>query len=278
MSAPDAAACDAVTRAAWTADTVNLAAVTSAAGLQTRVDTKYLMTAGRFAALAPVLTAHAAVLRIAGRRAFAYESMYFDTPDLLTYRQHVQGRRRRYKIRTRAYLDCGDCLLEVKCAGTRESVVKHRTPYPMAARTRLTAAGGAFVDRTLAASYGLAAPPGLAPVLITAYRRVTFADPDAGLRVTCDTDLTVIPAPGAEDGGATRPVWALRAAPDLVIVEVKAARSGSGVERALRGHRVRPISLSKYCVAVAALREHDGGPPLPANPWRRASRRLRLRR
>ena len=266
---------DIVAAAAWAAAGVDLAAVTAAADLQTRVDRKYLLTTGDFAALAPALTAHATVLEIGGRRAFAYESVYFDTPDLLTYRQHLQGRRRRYKIRTRTYADAGDCLLEVKCAGARDSTVKHRAPYPAAARGLLTATGRSFVARALAASYGLPAPAGLAPVLTTAYRRVTFADPAAGLRVTCDTDLAVIPTAGAGGGGAT-PGWTLRAAPDLVIVEVKAAHPGSPAERVLRRHRVRPIGMSKYCAAVAALRAHGWGPPLATNPWHRAARRLRL--
>lgn len=255
-----------VADAAWRADAIGLPAVTAAADLQTRVDRKYLLTAGEFAGIAPDLSRHLRALEIGGRRAFGYASVYFDTPDLLTYRQHLQGRRRRYKIRTRAYLDSGDCLLEVKCAGGREETIKHRAEHPMADRDRLTAPGRAFVAAALAGTYGLPVPPGLGPVLTTAYRRTTFADPRAGLRVTCDTELTIT-APGAPE---------LRAAPDLVIVEVKAAAAGSPVERALRGHRLRPVTLSKYCVAVAALRAHGWGPPLPANPWHRVTRRLDL--
>lgn len=254
----------AVAGAAGRADGVGLAAVTAAADLRTRVDRKYLLTTEEFTRLAPGLYGHLRALEIGGRRAFAYASVYFDTPDLLTYRQHLQGRRRRYKIRTRAYLDSGDCLLEVKCAGGREETIKHRTAHPMAARDRLTAAGRAFVATALAGTYGLPVPPGLRPVLTTAYRRTTFADPDAGLRVTCDTDVTIT-APGVPE---------LRAAPDLVIVEVKAASAGSPPERALRRHRLRPVTLSKYCVAIAALRGHGQGPRLPANPWHRVTRRL----
>ena len=75
--------------------------------LQARIDHTYLVPLERFAELAARLPDTYAVLEIEQLRGLAYESVYFDTPDLLTYRQHLQGRRRRYKVRTRAYLDSG---------------------------------------------------------------------------------------------------------------------------------------------------------------------------
>jgi hypothetical protein len=102
---------------------VSLAEVVERSALQARIEHKYLVPLERFAELAARLSDTHAVLEIDQLRGFAYESVYFDTPDLLTYRQHLQGRRRRYKVRTRAYLDSGDCRFEVKLkgAGSRPS-------------------------------------------------------------------------------------------------------------------------------------------------------------
>jgi len=123
----------------------SLAEVIERTALQARLDRKYLVPVDRFAELAARLPDAYAALEIDQLRGFAYESVYFDTPDLLTYRQHLQGRRRRYKVRTRTYLDSGDCSFEVKLKGRRELTIKARLPYPIADRTRLTPLAHAFL-------------------------------------------------------------------------------------------------------------------------------------
>ncbi|MFC7744428.1 hypothetical protein ACFQXA_31035 [Nocardiopsis composta] len=50
---------------------------------------------------------------------------------MLGYRQHVQGRRRRFKARTRGYLDSGTASFEVKMEGARSATVKERTAHPV---------------------------------------------------------------------------------------------------------------------------------------------------
>ena len=70
------------------------------------------------------------MLQIDRRRSFDYESVYFDTPDLSTYRAHVQRRRLRFKARTRTYTDSGLCMFEVKLTG------RAARPSRSACRTR----------------------------------------------------------------------------------------------------------------------------------------------
>jgi hypothetical protein len=166
----------------------SLADVIERVALQARVDRKYLVPVDQFAELVERLPGGWAVLEIERRRGFAYESVYFDTPDLLTYRQHLQGRRRRYKVRTRAYLDSGDCAFEVKHKGPRDQTVKARLPYPVAARAHLTAEAREFLADQLPEAYGQPAPR-LAATAVTAYQRTTLADVGRGTRLTCDVDL-----------------------------------------------------------------------------------------
>ena len=53
-------------------------------------------------------------LLIDGPADHSYRSTYFDTADLLTCRAHIQGRRRRWKARSRLYVEDRLCRLELK--------------------------------------------------------------------------------------------------------------------------------------------------------------------
>src|SRR5690625_7940467 len=80
------------------------------AALQTRVDTKYLISPEQLVAVLDQIGSHLRVLDIEGQRSFGYESVYFDTTALRTFRDHRQGRRLRFKVRTRLYQNSGDCM------------------------------------------------------------------------------------------------------------------------------------------------------------------------
>ena len=95
----------------------SLAELNDAAGLLTRVDRKYLVPLERAQELVGGLSSEARVLEIDGRRRFSYASTYFDTPGLEAFMLTARKRRRRFKVRTRTYLDSGLCFLEVKTRG-----------------------------------------------------------------------------------------------------------------------------------------------------------------
>ncbi|HOW02120.1 MAG TPA: hypothetical protein PLY19_11725, partial [Rhodoglobus sp.] len=79
---------------------ISLAELTAAAELQTRVDRKYVLTRAQAGTVLRDLAPDTRVLEIDGTRAMAYESVYFDTRDLLSYRMAAHARRRRFKLRT----------------------------------------------------------------------------------------------------------------------------------------------------------------------------------
>ncbi|MFE5308582.1 VTC domain-containing protein [Isoptericola sp. NPDC056605] len=239
---------------------VSLAELDATAALQTRVDRKYVLTPAEVAALLATLAAHGPrVLEIAGDRSFTYASTYYDTADLLTFRLAARRRRRRFKVRTRTYVDTGNAtFLEVKTRAARGVTVKERRPWQLA--TPLAGEGLDFVDDRLAAAH-LDAPPSahLAPVLRSAYRRTTVLLPDA--RVTLDTGLRWrLAGPEATDR-STADVG------DLVVVETKAGTAPSSADRALWRAGHRPDRISKYATGLATLR-----PDLPDHPWRRLRR------
>ena len=133
---------------------VGLEELNSEAALQTRVDRKYVVPARLAGQLLTTFRADVRVLDMNGTRSFAYDSVYFDTACLDSYLLAAHGRRRRYKIRTRTYVDSAVSFLEVKTEGAREATVKERIPYLPEDRARLTAEGLEYVRETLSAAVG----------------------------------------------------------------------------------------------------------------------------
>jgi len=74
-------------------DPVTLDGLVAEASLLTRVDRKYVLPRAGLDAVIGALDPHTKVLEIDGARAFAYESVYFDTPDLLSFRMAAQQAR-----------------------------------------------------------------------------------------------------------------------------------------------------------------------------------------
>jgi hypothetical protein len=104
------------------------------------------------------------VLEIERRRAFGYRSAYLDTPDLHSYLGAGRSHRRRWKVRTRTYLDAGldagSTWLEVKTRAGRGQTLKQRIAHPDAELSGgLTAEGRAFVDGIIGDHYGVALRP-----------------------------------------------------------------------------------------------------------------------
>lgn len=227
------------------------------ASLQERMDRKYLLPAIEVDRVLAAVEPQTRVLEIDGIRAFGYESVYFDTPELTSFRLTAYRRARRFKVRTRTYVDSASCWLEVKTPGRRGTTIKHRRPYRPDDRSTLEP-GRAFVNSVLAdiPIPGHQAMP-FAPTLITRYRRSTLFLPGTASRVTIDSDLVW-------EGDRGRSL----SLPGMAIVETKTGSTASRVDRLLwsRGHR--PVRISKYATGLAALH-----PELPAGLWRRTLRR-----
>jgi VTC domain len=230
---------------------VSLERVLSVAQLTTRVELKYLVPLTALPALLRGLPQELMALDIGGRRIFDYESVYFDTESFALYRNHVQGKRRRYKARIRSYCDSGDAMLEVKLKGRRGQTVKERLPYDFDRRRELTHEGRLFLDTVVAQAYGFTAPP-LWPSLTTAYRRATLVDLERRSRLTIDVNLSWF------DGDSSHQ------ADHLALIESKSLTGPGPADALLRSLGVRPVRISKYCLGVALLH-----PDLAANPWNR---------
>ncbi|SHI58044.1 VTC domain-containing protein [Tessaracoccus bendigoensis DSM 12906] len=251
---------------------ITLPELLTEAELLTRFDRKYLLDPRQTQTLLQEFDPHTRVLEIDGRRCFRYESVYFDTPDLLSYRQAAHARRHRFKVRTRSYLDSGQAFLEVKVRGDREVTVKDRIGYDLCTRDQLTDSGRDYTEDTLhQLGMDRSVAEQLHPTLVTRYGRITLLPPEPGVRVTIDTDLSWSAIHSARtaharvaDGGDDSRSLAL---PDLVIVETKSGAHPSSIDRLLWRSGHRPLSISKYGTGLAALRGD-----LPSNKWARILR------
>jgi hypothetical protein len=238
---------------------ISLEELNAQARLMTRVDRKYFVPRQLFLQLLRATDEDFQVLEIARKHRFQYRTVYFDTPDFRFFRDHVQGRRQRFKVRTRTYVDTGSSHLEVKSKGYRGQTVKQRIAHPIDRPFELTGSGQNFVASILDAKTGLSAKPQVAasdltPVLETVYDRITLTHD--GQRLTCDLDITTRSGDHSHVG------------PTDVLVETKSPGGVSIWDDLLAQAGIREHRVSKYCVGAAL---HN--PELPANPWNRTIRR-----
>ena len=208
------------------------------AALQRRTDRKYLLPTDRITLLCALRDDHEA-LAIDGRRLSSYDSVYFDTPDLRCYTEHVAGRRPRFKIRSRLYADTGVCSFEVKIARENGETSKHHLPYDERDHGTLTEAARDFVTEAL----GDLAPDDLEPTLRTTFRRATLAAHDGSERVTADVDLRL----ATPDGEAAAPL------DGAVLVEAKSEDGDAPFDRLMQQTGIDEISLSKYRLGIERL-------------------------
>lgn len=230
---------------------VSLTDLNLQAALLARHDRKYVLADAAVRRLLATLPADMQVLDIDGRQRFRYETQYFDTPDLRSFRDAVRGRPTRWKVRTRSYLDSGEAWFEVKLRDRRGRTTKLRRPQCFDTRAQFGTDDRAFVD-----GCGLADLGELAPVLRTSYERITLLEPSTASRMTIDVDLrcSLLGGPSVGLDGAA-------------IVETKTVGRASLADRALWAIGQRPVRFSKYGTGLAAVR-----PDLPSNRWHRTLR------
>ncbi|MFT4306498.1 MAG: polyphosphate polymerase domain-containing protein [Microbacterium sp.] len=240
---------------------IGLEELNAQAELQVRVDRKYILPIDRLPqVLAGLSGTRARVLEIDEERTQRYASLYFDTPTLDSYLGAAHGRRRRFKVRARTYVDSGDSFLEVKTRGGRGATVKDRVPVVGASLDE----DGVVYATALLSDAGIPRAEILArdldPILETCYRRVTLLVPEADgstSRATIDVDLSW--------NDLARGGFSL---PDAAIVETKSGQRPGTVDRLLWRAGHRPTILSKYGTGLASIR-----PELPRNKWHRVLNR-----
>lgn len=240
-------------------NTIELDALNAHGELLRRFDTKYVVQQDQLEDLFVSLPESFLVLRNEGRLSTPYTTCYYDDSSLHTYFDHLKKRRRRFKIRTRFYNNPHDGYLEIKIKQPREQTEKIRWSYDVAtigdtlAPEHITHLNSALASATyplLTKDYHR--------TVTTEFSRVTLFNPVSQERITVDTHLVVTDSKKSAEIGTHH-----------AIVEIKAPSQVGHTHRILTQLGIRPVSISKYCLAMTALH-----PELRGAPWRAPLRQL----
>ena len=207
--------------------------------LMNRIDTKYLTDEGHLVEiLRDAAQTGYRVLETAGERLSPYDSVYYDTAGLKMFCDHHNRRLKRQKVRTRHYVLSGDAFLEIKRKNNKGRTSKKRIAIPVAELYGFS--GDAPACDYLSAKSWFRSDE-LSPSVETVFSRITLVDPDRTERLTIDTCVRFRNLRTGRDAS-------LR---DAVVIELKQdGRVESRMKRILLDHRVKPLRISKYCIAV----------------------------
>ena len=206
--------------------------------LLNRIDTKYLTNEATLVrVLEDARAAGYRALEADGATISPYESVYFDTQGLAMFLAHHNRRLVRQKVRTRVYVNSGEAFLEIKRKNNKGRTKKKRTGIPL---TELMG----FADDPAATAYlgrySAFRAEELSPVLSTVFRRITLVNPQRTERITIDTELYFKNFRTGKSASLD----------DAVIIELKQdGHAASPMKRILLGRRVKPVRISKYCIA-----------------------------
>lgn len=208
-----------------------------------RLDNKYVIGSAVLRRAVAELAWHFDVLEIGGRRAFTYETCYFDDAGLHSYFDHHRGRRKRAKVRTRRYVESGQCFLEVKLKHARGQTIKKRMPYDADKHGLLDGNAWSHIQDSYRSLYGDDFPHEISRVLDMRYQRMTLVAKLGGERLTIDNRLRFL-----------RNRRIVPVDDDVFIIETKSANGNGIADRLLRQLHQHPTKhCSKYCTGMALL-------------------------
>lgn len=216
-------------------DAITLEEMDSVA-LMNRTDTKFMLSIADLEDILKCLPLSYRMLEVDGIRENSYETLYYDTSDLYFYRRHHSGKKNRYKIRKRRYVESNLTFLEVKFKTNKDRTIKDRTRIPQVGQD-LNEIEKKFIkeEATLEDEF--------VPILWNRFKRITLVNKEWHERLTIDLNLTF------EVGDRA---FVLE---NFVIAEVKQEKQNrhSPFMREVKRRLIREDSVSKYCLGVAML-------------------------
>lgn len=223
--------------------------------LMNRVDTKFLVTSDQLLAILNGIHEHYYAQEVEGKRLSAYDTVYYDTPDLRMYTIHHDRHLVRDKVRVRTYVDSHLTFCEVKHKTNKGRTKKKRIEIPTGIDVTVDPVASAFLRERQ--PYPLER---LSPNLETVFDRFTLVNFEKTERLTIDCNLNF-----------NNFVSGTSASMDsLVIMELKQdGRARSLLKEVLFDLRIKPYKISKYCIGTAMTR-----PEVRQNRFKKKIRRI----
>ncbi|WP_428663246.1 polyphosphate polymerase domain-containing protein [Runella sp.] len=199
-----------------------------------RIDARYLLPKKNLEEILGVIQPHYQLLHLRGKRLFRYDTLYFDTPERLFYHQYISGRLKRYKIRSRRYVETDENYFELKCRNNKRNTITQRV--------RLDDLSEDICDygKQLLTQNVPIVTSGLKPALWVYYHRFMLVNPETNERLTFDANVWFR--------------WQSQfvAYPNLIIADVQHERGYPSPFRMLmKKMELREGGISKYCLGLA---------------------------
>ncbi len=204
--------------------------------LLNRIDTKFVIHEDQLQEYMAELASKYYLLVINGESLHPYETLYFDTPAFNLYKMHHNGRRNRYKLRCRKYVNSGISFFEIKSKTNTSRTIKNRLQIENIPE---------ILNETLN-QYISEHTPGdfqnFIPALRVFFDRMTLVNKKGHERLTFDLNLRYI------SNGREKKIE------KIVIVEVKQEKySLSPFMELMKMHRQAQNFVSKYCLGITCL-------------------------
>ena len=200
-----------------------------------RTDTKFVFPLTYLPSLLDNLQPLYRILEVDGVRLQQYQTVYFDTPDFQFYQQHHNGRRDRFKLRVRTYLNSELDYLEVKRKDSHDFTQKSRLKMELPINSQSPEVRS-FLRNSLPFNQVT-----LVPKLTNRFYRISLISKSDWERLTLDLHLRFL-SPSGE--------FSL---PGIVVAEVKQPHFSvrSSFIQQMRRSGYHPTRFSKYCIGVA---------------------------
>jgi|TARA_B110000305_G_scaffold119569_1_gene134256 hypothetical protein len=201
--------------------------------LMKRVDTKFILTESQLSEILSQIQEDYKILEIDGERLMEYSTLYFDTQNKICYKDHHNGKAKRFKIRMRKYLVSDICFLEIKKKNNLGITNKTRTRIKDF-ETILSSQSKEFISDSQINNLLLE------PVLYNNFNRMTLVNKYFSERVTIDTNLS-FRLQGKE-----------KKLDKLIVIEIKqeGKRLNTTINKALKSMSILPTNFSKYCIGI----------------------------
>jgi len=207
--------------------------------LMNRTDKKFCLHRRLLPSILDALKNDYSILEIHGETIFPYDNTYFDTKDDQMFINHQNGKRNRYKIRVRQYVQSEDNFLEIKFKNNKGRTIKERIKRPDFHSD--------FKETDLNFIQNSSPYPGseLLPKIRSNFQRITLVDNNFTERINIDT------FPGFKNQEKEVILE------NLVIIEVKQSKANKPalITQVLNENKIRRQGFSKYCVGRSLLEE-----------------------
>ncbi len=219
---------------------ISLEKTNQSASMLKRIDNKYVVDKSTLISVLDDLRKQFRILRIDERGIFSYESCYFDDRKRC-FREHQQGRRHRFKVRTRLYVESNKAYFEVKLKGKRGQTEKSRETCDHFHDFAIDDNEQRMLCDLYEQSYKKAFRYDMKPALHVSYKRFTLVSASGGERITVDFSL----------GFETPAGRTVQIGDDFIIVETKSADGRGKADRVMKQRHVRQAEgCSKYCIGM----------------------------